>query len=73
MDFTTDTRGAKPLDRWLPLLRSAHQTSGVNFENRQRPLLDEAFRLGAEVARAEATGYPALAPLLVKSAAPKTP
>ena len=39
-----------------------------------RPLLDEAFRLGGEIARATATGYPALAPLLAEPvAAPAVP
>ena len=33
--FTTDMSGAKPLDQRLPRLRSAHQTSRMNFENRQ--------------------------------------
>ena len=33
--FTTDIPGAKPLDQRLPRLRSAHQTSRMNFENRQ--------------------------------------
>jgi tetratricopeptide (TPR) repeat protein len=34
-----------------------------------RQLLDEALRLGGEAARAEAAGYPALAPLLAKQTA----
>jgi hypothetical protein len=33
--FTTDIPGAKPLDQRLPRLRSAHQTSRMNLENRQ--------------------------------------
>ena len=33
-----------------------------------RPLLDGAFRLGGEVARAEAKSYPALVPLLQRAA-----
>ncbi len=38
-----------------------------------RPLLDEALRLGGDVARSTAAGYPALAPLLAKAAAPQAP
>ncbi len=34
-----------------------------------RPLLGDALRLGGEVARTAAAGYPALAPLLAKLAA----
>ncbi len=37
-----------------------------------RPLLDEAFRLGDEVACAEAANYPALAPLLTGGARPSS-
>jgi hypothetical protein len=33
--FTTDIPGAKPLDQRCPRLRSAHQTSRMNIENRQ--------------------------------------
>ena len=35
-----------------------------------QPLLDEAFRLGGDVARTTAAGYPALAPLLTRADAP---
>jgi len=35
--FITDIPGAKPLDQRLTRLRSAHQTSPMNFENRQVP------------------------------------
>jgi hypothetical protein len=41
--FTTDMSGTKPLDQRLPRLRSAHQTSRMNFENRQ--VLDQIFRI----------------------------
>ena len=46
------------------------------FEKRPdeaRPLLDEAFRLGGDVARVKASGYPALAPLLAKAVVPSAP
>ena len=38
-----------------------------------QPLLDGAFRLGGEVARAEATNSPALAPLLASATTPLPP
>ena len=38
-----------------------------------RPLLDEAFRFGGAIARAEAANYPTLAPLLANAAAPQAP
>ena len=38
-----------------------------------RPLLDEAFRLGGTIARAEAASYPALLPLLAEATAPQAP
>ena len=37
-----------------------------------RPLLEEAFRLGGDVARTTAAGYPALAPLLTGGAGPSS-
>ena len=40
--FTTDMSGTKPLDQRLPRLRSAHQTSRMNFENRQADQLGHA-------------------------------
>jgi tetratricopeptide (TPR) repeat protein len=61
-----------PENWFAPLgLAALHAANGRPDE--ARPLLADALRLGGEVARAEAAGYPALAPLLAEPAAPPRP
>ena len=43
--FTSDTRGAKPLDLRLRRPPSAHQTSRMDIENRQVRTSDKPFRV----------------------------
>jgi hypothetical protein len=54
-----------PQNAYAPLGLAA-----LNAANEAHQLLDEAFRLGGDNARAEAAGYPALAPLLAAARAP---
>ena len=61
-----------PENWFAPLgLAALHTANGRPHE--ARPLLAHAQRHGGEVARAEAAGYPALAPLLAEPAAPPRP
>jgi len=60
-------------ENWFAPLGMAVLFAATERPEQAKPLLDEAFRLGGEVARAEAKNYPALVPLLAKSAAPQAP
>ncbi len=48
---------------------SLSHESDTERPDEARPLPEEAFRLGGDVARITAEGYPALAPLLAEPAA----
>jgi tetratricopeptide (TPR) repeat protein len=51
-------------DNWFAPLGMAVLFAATDRPEQAKPLLDEAFRLGGDVARTTAAGYPALAPLL---------
>lgn len=55
-------------ENWFAPLGLAVLHAATDRPDAARPLLDEAFRLGGEVAREVAAGYPALAPLLASAA-----
>jgi tetratricopeptide (TPR) repeat protein len=57
-------------DNWFAPLGLAVLFAATERPDEARPLLDEAFRLGGDVARSTAAGYPALAPLLAGGAQP---
>ncbi len=52
-------------DNWFAPLSLAVLFAATERPEQARPLLADALRLGGDVARNEAAGYPALAPLLV--------
>ncbi len=60
-------------ENWFAPLGMAVLYAATERPDEARPLLDEAFRLGGDVARSTAAGYPALAPLLVSATAPVPP
>ncbi len=60
-------------ENWFAPFGLAVLYAATERTDEARPLLDEAFRLGGAIARAEAANYPALAPLLAKGAAPQAP
>ncbi len=60
-------------ENWFAPLGLAVLYAATERPDEARPLLDEAFRLGSAIARAEAANYPALAPLLAKAAVPQAP
>ena len=57
-------------ENWYAPLGMAALHAANERPDEARKLLDEALRLGGENARAEAAGYPALAPLLTGAPAP---
>ncbi len=60
-------------ENWFAPLGMAVLHAATERPDQARPLLDEAFRLGEAIARTQAAGYPALAPLLAEAAAPQAP
>ena len=60
-------------DNWFAPLGLAVLFATTERPDEARPLLEEAFRLGGDVARSTAAGYPALAPLLARASAPPSP
>ncbi len=60
-------------ENWFAPLGMAVLFAATERPEQARPLLDEAFRLGGDVARAEAANYPALAPLLASAGAASGP
>ena len=60
-------------ENWFAPLGLAVLHSANGRPQEARPLLDDATRLGGEIARAEAANYPALAPLLDSNPAPQAP
>ncbi len=57
-------------ENWFAPLGMAVLFAATERPDEARPLLEQALRLGGDVARVTAEGYPALAPLLDKKAAP---
>jgi tetratricopeptide (TPR) repeat protein len=57
-------------ENWFAPLGMAVLFAATERPEQAKPLLDDAFRLGGEVARSTAAGYAALAPLLDEKAAP---
>jgi hypothetical protein len=51
-------------DNWFAPLGMAVLFAATERPEQAKPLLDEALRLGGDVARITAEGYPPLAPLL---------
>ena len=57
-------------DNWFAPLGMAVLFAATERPEQAKPLLDDALRLGGDVARTTAVGYPALAPLLDEKAVP---
>ena len=57
-------------ENWFAPLGMAVLFAATERPDEARPLLEEAFRLGGDVARTTAAGYSALAPLLADGAGP---
>ena len=57
-------------DNWFAQFGMAVLFAATERPEQARPLLDDALRLGGDVARTTAEGYPALAPLLDEKVAP---
>ncbi len=60
-------------ENWFAPLGLAVLYAATERPEQAKPLLEDALRLGGDVARSTAAGYPALAPLLAKAAAPQAP
>ncbi len=57
-------------ENWFAPLGMVVLFAATERPDEARPLLEEAFRLGGDVARTTAAGYSALAPLLADGARP---